>query len=120
MIRGGFDRQIVLLTAKETMTFTEVVNLINEITDRKVRVELVPPNEFVRLNANSDEGGKPEEFFCKLLTWHDAIARGESGMTDPLMADLLGRDPTSPREAITKFLVENRDYEWHQNYANRA
>lgn len=120
MIRGGFDRQIVLLTAKETMTFTEVVNLINEITDRKVRVELVPPNEFVRLNANSDEGGKPEEFFRKLLTWHDAIARGESGMTDPLMADLLGRDPTSPREAITKFLVENRDYEWHQNYANRT
>jgi hypothetical protein len=119
MIRGGFDREIVLLTAQETITFSEIVDLINETTGRRVRLEIVSPEEFVKIKRD-DEGGKAEEFFKKLVSWYEGISKGETCTIDPLMADLLGRDPVNPREAIRELLTENRDYEWHQNYANRG
>lgn len=120
MIRGGHDKEIVLLTAQQTITFSEIIDVINETTGRSVQVKFVSPEEFVRLKATDDEGGKPEAFFQKLLSWHDSIGKGESATTDPLMADLLGREPTPAREAIRGLLKENRDYKWHQNYVNRG
>lgn len=120
MIQGGHDREIVLLTAQQTITFSEIVDLINETTGRNVRLELVSPEEFVRLNAADDEGGKPEGFFRALLSWYESISKGETCTIDPLMAEVLGRQPVPPREAIRAFLTENRDYEWHQNYVNRS
>lgn len=94
--------------------------MINETTGRQVQVKLVCPDEFVRLKAAVDEGGKPEGFFGVLHSWYDAITKGEASTTDPLMAELLGREPVAAREAIRRFLTENRDYEWHQNYINRG
>jgi len=118
MIRGGHDREIVLLTAQETITFSEIVDLINETTGRRVQFKIVSPQEFVRVNAD-DVGGKPEGFFKALVSWYDGISKGETSTIDPLMADLLGRDPVSPTEAIRGLLTGDRNYEWHQNYANR-
>ncbi|KAJ5355910.1 hypothetical protein N7517_010519 [Penicillium concentricum] len=120
MIRGGYDRETVLLTAQQTVTFSEIVDLINETTGRNVQFELVSPEEFVRLKTASDEGGKGEGFFQALLSWYEGISKGETCTIDPLMADLLDRQPVPPREAIQAFLRENRDYEWHQNYVNRS
>lgn len=120
MIRGGYDKQIVLLTAQEPVTFSEIVDLINETTGRNVQVKFVSPEEFVQLKGANDEGGKPEAFFRKLLSWYEAIAQGDAGTTDPLMTEVLGREPVSPREAIRGLLKGNRDYEWHQNYVNRG
>ncbi|KAJ5496488.1 hypothetical protein N7463_008475 [Penicillium fimorum] len=119
MIRGGYDRETVLLTAQQTVTFSEIVDLINETTGRNVQFELVSPEEFVRLKTATDEGGKGEGFFQALLSWYESISNGETCTIDPLMADLLDRQPVPPREAIRAFLTENRDYEWHQNYVNR-
>lgn len=119
MIRGGHDRKTVLLTAQETITFSGIVDLINETTDRRVQLKLVSAEEFVWLSAADDEGGKSEGFFRALVSWYDAISKGETSTIDPLMADVLERQPLSPREALRGLLTENRDYEWHQNYVNR-
>lgn len=120
MIRGGHDREIVLLTAQQTITFSEIVDLINETTGRNVQIELVSPEEFVQLKTATDEGGKSEGFFQALLSWYEGISKGETGTIDPLMADVLARQPVPPLEALRAFLTENRDYEWHQNYVNRS
>ncbi|KAJ5279707.1 hypothetical protein N7478_005079 [Penicillium angulare] len=120
MVQGGHDREIVLLTAQETVSFTDIVDVINETTDRQVETEIVSPEEFVKIKTATDEGGKPKGFFRALETWHAAIAEGDAGFTDPLMATLLGRKPTPAREAVRALLKENRDYEWHQNYAKRG
>lgn len=119
MMRGSKE-ELVLLTAQESITFSQIVDVINESTGRQVQVQLVSPDEFVRLKSAEDEGGKPEGFFRVLLSWYDAISKGEAGVTDPLMVELLGRNPVPPREAIRAFLKENANYEWHQNYANRG
>lgn len=120
MMRGGHDREIVLLTAQQTITFSGIVDVINETTGRQVQFKLVSPEEFVTLKAATDEGGKSEGFFQALTSWYDAISKGETSTIDPLMADLLGRDPVSPRDAIRDLLTRDRDYEWHQNYVNRG
>lgn len=120
MIRGGYDREIVLLTAQETITYSEIVDVINETTGRNIQTKAVSPEDFVKLQSTKDEGGKPEAFFAKLVSWNDAISKGEAQVTDPLMGDLLGRKPTPAREAIRKILTANRDYEWHQQYVNRG
>lgn len=119
MMRGSKE-EIVLLTAQETITFAEIVDVINETTNRQVRLEIVSPEDFVRLKAAEDEGGKPEGFFRALLSWYDAISKGEASTTDPIMVELLGREPAPPREAIRALLTNNPNYEWHQNYANRS
>lgn len=120
MVRGGHNREIVLLTAQETITYAEIVDVINETTGRQIQVKNVSPEEFVKVQATNDEGGKPAAFFAKLVSWNDAISKGEAKVTDPLMEDLLGRKPTPAREAIRKLLTTERDYEWHQNYVNRG
>lgn len=117
MIRGGFDKQIALLTASEAITFTEMVETINRTTGREVELMFVPEEEYVALAAESDTGEKPEGFFRALLSWYRAISNGEAGFTDPLMGDLLGRKPVGAGEFIEGVLQKDRDYKWHQNYA---
>ncbi|KAF4220769.1 hypothetical protein CNMCM5878_000425 [Aspergillus fumigatiaffinis] len=116
MLQGGHENEIVLLAAGETISFAEAVDVINETTGRNVRFQIVSPEEYVRLSAENDQGGKPAEFFQALVSWYESVAQGEISHTDPLMKEELGREPTTPREAIRGFLLENRDYTWHQNY----
>jgi hypothetical protein len=120
MIRGGHDREVVLLTAQQSITFSEIVDVINETTGRNVQFKIVSPEEFVQLKSADDEGGKSEGFFKAMISWYESISKGETSTIDPLMADLLGRQPVPPREAVRALLTENRDYEWHQNYVNRG
>ncbi|KAL4886914.1 hypothetical protein BJY04DRAFT_204557 [Aspergillus karnatakaensis] len=116
IIRGGYENEIVLLTTGETITAKEVVDVINEVTGRQVKFEIVSPEEYARVNGENDQGGKPKAFFQMVATWWGDIAKGELRTTDGLMRDVLGREPTKPRDALRKLLTENRDYTWHQNY----
>lgn len=122
MMRGPkeYNKQIVVLTAQKTLTFAGIVDVINRTTGRQVQIELIAPEEFVRLKTADDEGGKPEAFFRFVLSWYEAISNGDASCTHHLMAELLGREPTPADEAIRGLLNENSDYEWHQNYANRG
>lgn len=116
MIRGGFENRIVLLTAQETITFAETVELINETTGRDVKLEFVSPEDYVRLAGTDDIGGKPEAFFQTLLSWYAGISKGDARTTYPLMKDLLQREPTGAKQFIRGLLTQDRDYRWHQNY----
>ncbi|KAL4922356.1 hypothetical protein BDW62DRAFT_172382 [Aspergillus aurantiobrunneus] len=116
MLRGGYENEIVLFIAEETITSKEVMDIINETTGRQVNFEIVSSEEFVRVNGTNDQGGKPRAFFEMLSTWWADIAKGELRTTYGLMREILGREPTDPRDALREILTENRDYTWHQNY----
>lgn len=120
MIRGGYENQLVLLTAGEAVSLSELVNVINETTGRHIKVEKISSEEYVRSNSANDPGKKNAWFFQTRLSWFEGITRGDAGTTDPLMADLLGREPTMAREAVCAFLKENPNYTWHQNYAKQG
>ncbi|KAE8391489.1 hypothetical protein BDV23DRAFT_69911 [Aspergillus alliaceus] len=118
MIAGGHENEIVLLTAEGTVRPSEIVDIINQTTGRQVKFERVSGEEYVRTYAENDEGGKPKAFFEQTLTWYEGIEKGELATTHPLMKELLGREPTKPRDAIKALLTENPNYTWHQNYVN--
>ena len=120
ILQGGHNKQIVLLTALETVSFSEIVKLINETTNRHVRLEIVSPEHYVQQNGTNDPGKKPAVFYEMLVSWYDGIAKGDVSTTDPLMKKLLGREPTDPRTALRQLLQHDPDYTWHQNYADQG
>ncbi|QMW30127.1 hypothetical protein G4B84_005462, partial [Aspergillus flavus NRRL3357] len=119
MIQGGFENRIVLLTAGETITAKELVSVINETTGRRVELRYVSPDEFVDAGPRNDRGGKSRAFFETLVSLWESAASGELRTMDGLMAEILGRDPIPPRDAVRQLLVENRDHTWHQMYAKK-
>jgi hypothetical protein len=119
MIEGGFEGEKVLLTAQKAYTLSELVDIINTTTERKVHVEFVSEDEYVK-KMEGDEGGKPEVFFKAMLTWYEGFSKGEGATIDPLMARLLGREPKNAEKVLTELLEEENDYRWHQCYVNKA
>lgn len=119
LIQGGHENEIVLLTADEAVTASDLTELINETTGRNVRLQIVSPEDYVRLNVANDEGGKPASFWEKRVSWFDGIAKGDAVVSHPLMAELLGRQPRPARQVVKDLLKENPNYTWHQNYVER-
>ncbi|RAL12942.1 putative NmrA-like family protein [Aspergillus homomorphus CBS 101889] len=129
LLQGGarYRDQIVVLSARETLSFREIVDLINEYHhdskkgEEGVRLEFVSKEEYVARNAAADEGGKAAGFFEAMVSWHEGIAKGEAVVDgDGLMAEVLGREPTPTSVRIKELLVAARaegGYTWHQNYA---
>ncbi|GAD93698.1 NmrA-like family protein [Paecilomyces variotii No. 5] len=119
MIRGGYEKQTVLLTAQEVVSFQDIVDVINETTGRNVELKFVSPDEYVRILAEIDQGGKPAAFFKSVVSWYEALRDGDGETKDALMADVLGREPKGAKEVIRELLSQDLDYTWHQNYLNR-
>ncbi|RAH73944.1 putative NmrA-like family protein [Aspergillus aculeatinus CBS 121060] len=129
LLRGGagYRDQIVVLSARETLSFQQIVDLINAHhcqDSRKVGVEFVPAAEYVARNAADDEGGKAAGFFEAMVSWHEGIAKGEAVVdSEGLMAEVLGREPTPALVRIEELLRGAKGqggqggYVWHQNYA---
>lgn len=112
-----FSRKIALLTGPEAASFQDIVKVINETTGRNVRIQEVPSNEWVDKMVEVDQGGKGRAFFEKRVSWHEGTAKGDGETVDPLMGELLGRQPKKGTEVVRELLEKDRDYTWHQNYA---
>jgi hypothetical protein len=109
MIQGGYENETVLFTAQETITAREIVDIINETTGRQIKLNLVSREEYVS-SWRSDPRGKPKENFEMIATVWDEIVSGALCTTHPLLGDILGREPTSPKVFVKRLLEDDRDY----------
>lgn len=117
MMKGGYDRQIVLFVAPRTYSFSDLVNIINETTGRNVKLNIVSKDDYVRLSVQNDVGRKSEEFFKKRISWFDGVSIDKDAETlDPLLGEILGREPKDGKQILQELLCENPNYIWHQNY----
>lgn len=120
MIKGGYDKEIVLFTPRKAYTFKDMVNILNETTGRNVKIHLVSEEDYVRLAVEHDKGGKSEAFFQTRLSWFHGVSIDKDGETiDPLMEELLGRQPKDTKQIMEELLHANPDYTWHQNYTRK-
>ncbi|OJZ85080.1 hypothetical protein ASPFODRAFT_208268 [Aspergillus luchuensis CBS 106.47] len=110
MIRGGYENQVVMFTAEETITAKEIVDIINETTGRQAKLKVTSREEYLGSSEVHDQRGKSKEYFQMIATLWDEIPSGALRTTHPLMREILGREPTTPRDAIRKLLTEDRDY----------
>lgn len=120
LLKGGHENEIVLLTANEPLRGADIIKIINETTNRNVKLRFVSPEEYVKYHTENDIGRKPESFWRSRLSWFEGIAKGDANLSNPLMRELLGREPKSGSQVIREFLEEYPDYTWHQNYVNQA
>ncbi|KAL3487997.1 hypothetical protein BJX62DRAFT_240477 [Aspergillus germanicus] len=109
MTQCGYEVQTVLFTAQETITARELVDIINEITGRQIKLNLVSREEYVS-SWRSDPRGKPKEHFEMIATvWYEIVS-GALRTTHPLLQEILGKEPTSPKDFVRKLLEDGRDY----------
>ena len=119
MMEGGHEKETVLLTGPRAVTLADLVETINDVTGRGIVVERLPSDEYARVSAENDEGGKSEWWFEKRVSWYEGVARGDGKAVDPLMERLLGRRPKDGTEVVRDILTTDPNYTWHQNYAKK-
>lgn len=119
MMRGGHEKEIVLLTGPKAVTLADLVETINTVTGRRIAVETLPFDKYVKGSAENDEGSKSEWWFEKRISWYDGIAKGDGKAVDPSMEQLLGRKPKDGTEVVREILAAEPNYTWHQNYAKK-
>jgi len=89
----------VTLTASAAPTMAEVAEQASEVAGRDVRLELVDAQDWI---AGLVAVGTPEPVARFLLGLPLAAAGGFFAGTDPLLAQLLGREPESVRDHLTR------------------
>ena len=60
MMRGGYEKQNVLLTGAKVVTLADLVKTINDVTGRGLTVDEMPIGKYTKGSAAKDEGGKSE------------------------------------------------------------
>ncbi|EEP81207.1 predicted protein [Uncinocarpus reesii 1704] len=122
----SFHNNIALLTASRTYTLADVVAAISQATGTDIPVEQVSRDDFPRILAAEDakdgRGKKSEQFFTSWRSLIEAMEQGEARTVDPLMQELLGREPRDAMQHVARLVQDGAregGYTWHQNYAKR-
>jgi NAD(P)H dehydrogenase (quinone) len=96
--KGGYDGPVTL-TAKAAPTFTEIAGIASELTGHTIVTEVIPADEWVAARAAA---GQPEFVTVFTLGMYKAAAEGFFAGVDPLLATLLGREPQTVRDVLSK------------------
>ena len=87
----------VTLTAPAAPRFVDLADTASEVAGRSIGFEIVDAEQWVRLAVDA---GQPELRARFSVTIFQAAERGLFAGTDPLLGTLLGRAPSSVREAL--------------------
>lgn len=85
------------LTAAAAPTFAEIASIATEVSGRPVRTEVVGEDEWIDRQMTS---GQPEFVARFMLGMYQAAAGGFFAGTDPLLGELLGREPRTVRDLL--------------------
>jgi uncharacterized protein YbjT (DUF2867 family) len=95
---GAYDGPTTI-TANAAPTFAEIAEIASELTGRPIACEVIDPEEWV---AGQITQGQPEFMARFLLGMYQAAQQGFFAGTDPLLRNLLGREPKTVREVLSQ------------------
>jgi NAD(P)H dehydrogenase (quinone) len=93
---GAYDGPVTL-TASSAPTFGEVAAIATEISGHAVRLEVLDPELWT---SRQIEAGQPEPVARFTVGMYLAAQAGFFAGTDPLLTELLGREPRTVREEL--------------------
>ncbi len=93
---GTYDGPVTL-TASSAPTFEEVAAIASDLTGRAVERVVVSEDDWL---ADRTAAGQPEFVARFLLGMYQAAAAGFFAGVDPLLAELLGREPRGVHDAL--------------------
>jgi uncharacterized protein YbjT (DUF2867 family) len=88
----------VTLTARRAVTFDDIATIATETTGRDIRRVVVDDERWI---ADQVAAGVPESMARLLLPFFEAARRGHFAEVDPLLAELLGREPRTVADLLT-------------------
>lgn len=95
-----YNGQTLRLTGPRATDLKGVAKLVESRTQRTVKVEVVG-KDMAEKYHKFDKCSLPQASFWVIeswVGWHDALARGEAATVDPLLQNLLGRQPRGMEE----------------------
>ncbi|KAL2401421.1 hypothetical protein ABEF93_005962 [Exophiala dermatitidis] len=100
--------QTLNLTGPRTRTLSEIAKLVEKYTGRQVKVEIVGREKAEHYHKFEKKSLPDDQFWAieSWAGWHDAIARGEAATIDPLISEILGRQPRGIEELGEALFVE--------------
>jgi hypothetical protein len=113
LIRGGHENKIVLLCADESLRPAEIVKIINETTNRDVKVVTFPSEDYATDYATfyrKEKKSETEEFWHQIQNWCEGVAKGDLKLSNPLMKEVLGREPLTTSQSLRKILKRNPNH----------
>lgn len=87
----SFDGPINL-TAPRAVTFDDFAAIASDLTGRTIERTVLDDEQWI---ADQVTNGVPEQAARLMLTWYQASRDGYFAAADPLLAELLGREPNS-------------------------
>jgi NAD(P)H dehydrogenase (quinone) len=97
----GFDGPVTV-TASAAVTFGEIAGMASELTGREIRRVVVDDEQWVDEQVAQ---GRPENMARFLLGFFQAAREGRFAGLDPLLGDLLGRQPRTVRDLLAERLA---------------
>ena len=85
--------------SSQTRTFDEIAGIASEITGRDILAVVLDDETWV---AEQAANGTPELMARFLLGFYQAAREGRFAGTDPLLGDLLGRQPRTVRDLLAE------------------
>jgi NAD(P)H dehydrogenase (quinone) len=89
----------VTLTAGAAVTFDDIAGIVSELTGRDVRRVVVDDDKWV---AGQVAQGTPESMARFQLGFYQAAREGRFAAVDPLLGDLLGRQPRTVHDLLAE------------------
>jgi NAD(P)H dehydrogenase (quinone) len=93
---GAYEGETTI-TASAAPTFTDLASIASELTGSPVVTRVMDADEWIAAQVSA---GTPEFMARFILGMYQAADRGDFAGTDPLLAELLGREPLTARDAL--------------------
>ncbi|MGW7520094.1 NmrA family NAD(P)-binding protein [Streptomyces sp. NPDC054796] len=92
----------VTLTAPAAVTFDDFAKIASNLTGRTIERVVVDDEQWV---ADQITSGVPEQTARLILTWYQASREGYFAEADPLLAELLGREPRTAADRLAALIA---------------
>lgn len=105
---SDYTNRTVTLTGTHPTTLTSLARTVSTILHRRVTLQFAPEDAFVQFMIQT--GKLPEETIRGAVTTFQALVRGELARADPLLSELLGREPKRVEETVEEVLTGKVGY----------
>ncbi|MEU7370324.1 NAD(P)H-binding protein [Streptomyces hygroscopicus] len=93
----------VTLTAPTAVTFDDVATIASDLTGRTIKRIVLDDEQWVTEQITI---GVPEQLARLMLTWYQAARAGYFAEADPLLAELLGREPRTATDRLAAHIAD--------------
>ncbi|EIN12154.1 NAD(P)-binding protein, partial [Punctularia strigosozonata HHB-11173 SS5] len=104
---GSHENETVLLTGQRALTLAQLTPVLASLLSRpRLRLSVASADEYVARNVDPADARRTDGFLRAWARTYEGLERGEAAVVDPLVVELLGREPRSMEAYLRETLLE--------------